>query len=495
MNRMLVIEEARRLLSERTFIAACLLLAVLAAYATWSGQHWQTQRVSAFISQTQLLQDATLRESQQIRALERGEATLAEAAAAGLPQLARTELHLPPIATAGLAIGDAELRATHATISATTRRHEMFRFQEVDNPILLGWGRFDLAFLVVVLLPLFLLGLTCTCLSREHDNGTLRMLLSHPVTARRLALVRVGLRCVALIGAIILGATLVMLWPDPPLMASEFVERTAATAGESTDEISSLWRVALFAMAAFFYLVFWSALALWIIARNQSSEQNSLLWVLIWIFWVLVVPAASSFVTKLSSPIPSRLEYITTARAAENNANQQGRALLEQYLLDHPELEATRGEAVAPFIKTFVLVQRQVDDAVAPVVDRFRTAENAQQNVADMLRWLSPRDLIERNLLMTSGHDPRRFTRFEQQAESLRANWQAAVEEPLIAGRRLTSEEFDNLPRSPFQEQRLSAILGEYAAHLLVLLLITLIFLVPAIRRLGRFTPVIETES
>jgi len=454
---------------DRTFLAGCAFLVVLALYATFSGVNWQQARLVAQGQSIDKHASQWQREATQLAALERGEITLADAPAVGLPHVVRTEFYLPPSGISGLAIGEAELRPTYATISATTRAHEIFRFQEVDNPVLLGLGRFDLAFVVIYLLPLLIAGFGCSVLSVDRDSRTLQLVLSQPMTALRLATLRVGLRTTALITALLLGtiAGLVLTGLIGQLLSWAFVGFFAVTAT---------------------YAGFWAALALWIVSLNRGTETSALLMVVTWAVVVLIMPALATVVAREASPMPSRLEYIVTAREAENAANLAGRELLQEYLLDHPELEATRGDAVSPFIKTFFLAQRQVENAVTPIVERFDAAERRQRLWRETLRWISPRDIASDALLLSTGNGAARFTTFERQAREVRGAWLKSVETALISGRRLTADEFATLPRPMYREAQPRETALRYTTSLTALLLFAVLIALDARRRLARYS-------
>jgi ABC-2 type transport system permease protein len=475
-SRDLLAAELLLLRRDRAFLLGCALACLLALYAVWSGLGWQQSRALAAIEGSRAAAQAVRREAGQLAAIETGELPISAAAAAGLPHVVRTEFALPMQALSGLAIGEAELRPTYAAISATTRAHEIFRFQEVDNPVLLGWGRFDLAFVLIYLLPLLLAGLGCSVLSADRETRTLQMVLSQPVTAARLATLRITLRGAALAFATALGAGIAFLLaaPDRGLGA---VGGTALLPALSLVAVTLAW------------LAFWAALTLWVVARNRSSESNALTLIVVWTVLVLVLPAISTLLARHTSPVPSRLEYIVSARAAENAASQQGRMLLQNYLLDHPELEATRGDAVSPFIKTFVLVQREVERTVAPVVARFESAERAQRMTRDTLRWLSPRDLAAEAMLTAAGNDAHRHARFEEQARQLRIDWLAAVQNAIVAGRRLGSAEYAALPRAEFREPPRGSFVARQLAAVLALLAFAALAALGARRSFRVFSP------
>lgn len=455
---------------DRIFVIGSLFAFLLALYATFSGMQWQEVRWAAHAEGVTRIAAATQRETTQLRAIESGELLISDAAAAGLPHVVRTEFVLPPTAISGLAVGEAELRPTYASISATTRMHEMFRFQEVDNPVLLGWGRFDLAFVVIYLLPLLIAGFGCVALSADHESRVLQIVLSQPVSASRLAMLRVILRGGLLVLATLLG------------LAGGLLLGQADLTGSSNHLV---WFITII----FFYSIFWCALALWITSFGRSSETNAVIMVIIWAVVVLIAPAINTFVARSISPMPSRLEYIVATREAENDANRGGRELLQNYLLDHPELEATRGDAVSPFIKTFFLVQRQVELVIAPIVARFEEAEDAQQRTREALRRISPRDIASESLLLSTGNGGVRFADFERQARELRANWARTVESAVIAGRRLTADEFIQLPRPQFREVARAEFFRRHGSSVFILLLFSFIVSIDALRRLKNFSP------
>ena len=236
------------------------------------------------------------------------------------------------------------------------------------------------------------------------------------------------------------------------------------------------------------YCAFWGALAGLVAARNQGSDSNALVLLLAWAVITLLLPAMIGIAAQTISPIPSRMEYVTTARAAENAANAQGRELLQGYLLDHPEIEATEKSAVAPFIKTFVLVQQRVEAAVAPVRAEFDARLEQQQRIGGALAWLSPASLVQTALAELAGSSLARQRRFETEASALRGSWLVALEAPIIAGRRLTAEEFEALPRPAFTETTAGQALRQVAGPTLLLLAYAALAALLARRRFRDFT-------
>lgn len=463
--------DLRLLAREGTAVAVLLLTLAAVFYGTWSGSGWQARQLAELALVRQELAAAFTREATALEGLATGRLDPGAAPAAGLPNLVRTELLQAPGPLAALAVGDGDLRPARATVTMVGRADDLFRFYQVENPALLGLGRFDLAFVIVYLVPLLILGLTYNVLSADRESGTLGLLLSQPLTAARVAWTRIGLRTALVAGAVVLGGALALLLFAPRPLAADILPR-----------------LGLWSLVALVWCGFWGVIAGFVAARNAGSDSNALLLLLCWATLTLLLPAAIVLAAQTLAPTPSRLEYVTAARAAENAANARGGALLQGYLLDHPELEVTQDSAVAPFIKAFVLVQREVEQAVAPISARFEDRLARQQRIAGLLTWISPASLAQTALAELAGTSLARHRRFEAEARALRADWLVRLEAPLIAGRRLTPAEFAALPRPDFRETPLPVVVAATWPPVLALLVYAGLVLLAARRRFRRFS-------
>lgn len=471
MLKPLLRQDLRLLWRERSLMIVLALTLTSVFYAAFSGSAWKARQLEELAAAKSEQAVALERELEQLQGLTSGELSLKQAAAAGLPNTAKTAFIQPPGPLAELSIGSSDLRPREANISALGRADDMFRFYEIDNPALLALGRFDLAFVVVYLLPLLILGLTYSVLSSDRESGALDLLLAQPVTAGQLAWARVGLRTALVTTTLIAGG--ILAW--------------AMFSTESAPP--QVWlRLLMWFVAIAIYAAFWASLAALVAARNRNSDSNALALLIAWVVITLLLPALVSIIAQTLNPTPSRMEYITAARAAENEANAKGQQLLKGYLMDHPEIEAVDGGSVAPFIKTFVLVQQQVAAATAPITQEFETKLEAQQRIANTLSYLSPASLTQRVLSELAGTSLDRQRQFESTAQDLRQTWFEALEEPLIAGRRLTINEFKDLPRPDFVEIPLGTVTRTIILPLLLVLMYSVIAASLAIIGFRRFS-------
>ena len=187
----------------------------------------------------------------------------------------------------------------------------------MESPLNLMVGRFDLAFVVIYLLPLLVLALSFNVLSEEREQGTLALTLSQPVSARGVVAAKLAFRALLAVG-MVLGVSLVGL---------------LVTGGFGAPGRILLWCAAVVA-----YALFWFVLAAWVNGLRRSSAWNATVLVGAWLVLVVVLPAAINIAAGLLHPLPSRVQMITAQREASNEAVNRRSELLARYLEDHPEM-------------------------------------------------------------------------------------------------------------------------------------------------------------
>ena len=106
---------------------------------------------------------------------------------------------MPPAPLAPLAVGQSDLLPYYFRVTVNSRDTLMGN-DEIENPIHLLSGRFDLAFVSIYLFPLMILALTYNLISGEKEDGTLAMTLSQPISLQTLALGKIGSRAVFVLG-------------------------------------------------------------------------------------------------------------------------------------------------------------------------------------------------------------------------------------------------------------------------------------------------------
>ena len=345
--------EFRLLARER---AAWVLLALFAAalvYGIWNGGRVAVRQREAA---TALTQDSDEFLSQVKQAL--GQQAIDPKAVAGRGTMAV----LPPAPLPLLATGQSDLSPGHESVVLWKLASSGDTRSELENPSHLLAGRFDLAFVLVWLYPLFLLALVYDLMAGDRESGTLRLALAQGITAWRWMARRALARSLPLLMLAMLGTLAAGVFGGPGGVGSRLM-------------------LALAVVLA--YGVFWVALAIAVnaVARSAASAATSL--GAAWVLLVLVAPTLLNVTVETLYPTPSRPELVSAGRKASGDAEKRGGELLNSFYRDHPEL-APPGQQ-ADFAAQHLTVQTEVSRAVEPVRQKFDRQLALQQ--ADVGRW------------------------------------------------------------------------------------------------------------
>lgn len=236
---------------------------------------------------------------------------------------------------------------------------------DYDNPARLALGAFDLAFVIVYLLPLFVIALTYNLLSAEREQGTLALLLSQPVQGRRIFVSKMLARFVVL-----------------SLMATLLFVPSAIWAGIGTGITAQA------TVATLLYGFFWFLLALAVNMLQQNSAFNALACIGAWLLLVVVMPALVNMLAEKVHPVPSRAGYENAMRTADIEFEKIKPAILDTFYAANPALERKPDDAKSPrdwWLEELYLL----DIRKAHVADIKAMYEDKAQQHADFARKLT----------------------------------------------------------------------------------------------------------
>ena len=288
----------------------------------------------------------------------------------------------PPSSAAFLAIGlrDASpyvLRIRALALQAQLHEGESF------NPELALAGRFDFAFVLVYLAPLFLIALLHDLVSGERQSGRLGTLLSMPGAGGRLWLRRAGLRTALVHAALML-----------PVLLGGWANGTAGVA---------LATVALVTAA---YLAFWSGLTLIVATRASDSTASATMLMGCWAVLTLVLPTLASATLTRTVPVRQGVELMLAQRQAVHGAWDLPReTTMAQFFRTHPEWQRTSPLPAGFHWKWYYAFQQLGDESVAPQVAAYRDGLLARQHWTARLGWLLPGVGVQAALHRQAGTD------------------------------------------------------------------------------------------
>ncbi|MFC3581875.1 DUF3526 domain-containing protein [Sphingomonas hylomeconis] len=296
---------------------------------------------------------------------------------------------------------------------------------ETFNPELALPGRFDFAFVLVFLAPLFVIALFHDLVSGEREAGRQRMLEALPNGGRALLRRRMALRLLLLWGLLCL-----------PFMIA------AASAGVAVSAV--LIVVAIVAA----YLLFWAALAALVGRLRWSSVANAATLAAAWLVLVLIVPTLANVAINASIPVHQGAEIAMAQREAVNAAWDVPReATMRRFYADHPEWADSAPLGPRFHYKWYLAFHQNGDARVADKVHAYRAGLEARDATGRSLGWVLPSVGVQALLTQLAGSDLAAQLAYQDRIRAFHARLRAFYYGYLFRDRPFAKADFDRAPR------------------------------------------------
>ncbi|MGY3089904.1 ABC-2 type transport system permease protein [Hymenobacter sp. UYAg731] len=237
-------------------------------------------------------------------------------------------------ALAPLVVGQRDLNPGHYRLTGMSLYYQLFQ-NELANPLKLLVGNFDLAFVLVYLLPLFVVALGYGLLAGEQESGVLPLLRVQAASVRRL-----------LLGKLLFGFLLV----TGLAVGLSLIGFVAVGARPGHDGAGlALWLLTVVSYCAFWWAVVWA-----VASFNRDSAVNALAGVGLWLLFLLVLPAGLSAALAVWRPVDSAaLAPLVRRRSLDNEQDERAvRAVVRRYLRQHPGLAPPADTLFQPHLLT-----------------------------------------------------------------------------------------------------------------------------------------------
>jgi len=236
------------------------------------------------------------------------------------------------------------------------------------NPELALPGRFDFAFVLVFLAPLFVIALFHDLVSGEREAGRQRALEALPQGGRALWRRRTLLRFALL--WLVLGV---------PFVFAAAMEGVAAST-----------MVIVLAMIAA-YLLFWIGLAVLVGRLRWSSVANAATLAAAWLVLVLIVPTLANVAINQAIPVNQGAEIALAQREAVNRAWDIPRNdTMRRFYAKHPEWADSAPLGHAFHYKWYLAFHQNGDESVAEQVRAYREGLEARDAAGRAFGWVLP---------------------------------------------------------------------------------------------------------
>lgn len=228
-------------------------------------------------------------------------------------------------------------------------------------------GRFDWAFVVTYLAPLFVILLLHDVRSGEREAGRLMLLTSmarrEPALWSRWIVLR-----------------LVLLWAA---LCVPFVV-AAALSGTSIAQIGAASGI------AFAYLTFWALICLWIDRLRWSSLANAATLAAVWLIATLILPALAHLGINAAIAVPQGVELTLAQRENVNGAwDLPKETTMDAFFRTHPEW-ATTAPVEGFHYKWYYAFHQVGDESVADQSAAYREGLMAREHWARRIAIVLP---------------------------------------------------------------------------------------------------------
>jgi ABC-2 type transport system permease protein len=374
---------------------------------------------------------------------------------------------LAPEPLALIAFGQSDLLPYYYRVTMT-KKQSLYHAEEIENAAILYNGNFDVAFVIVYLVPLLIIALSYNIVASEREQGTLAMLLSSNARFDSLVLTKYLFRF-ALVGAAFSVVLIVGL-----LLARVNLVEAAPQLG-------------LLLLTTLLYAAFWFALSFAVNSFGRNSGFNAAILVGAWLLLVLIIPTTLSVLATTLHPTPSRVELITTTREASDAAKKRSSQLLSKFYEDHPELLPKDKQVDAKdFAVTALTAQMEVDRTLKPLQDRFESQLQAQQSLVRFYRVLSPAVFVQHTLNDIAGTGHERYATFNAQVVRFYAEFQQFFVKKIFRQEQMTSADFEQVPAFQYQKPDTFLLAGANVLNSTLLLVLTAVFVGVGVRKTAR---------
>ena len=297
------------------------------------------------------------------------------------------------------------------------------------NPELALPGRFDFAFVLIFLAPLFVIALFHDLVSGEREAGRVRMLDALPRGGASLWRRRAALR---------LGLTWAVL--ALPFAVAAAIEGVAPAA------------IAIVLAVTLAYLLFWAALAMLIGRLCWSSVANAATLAAAWLVLVLIVPTLAHVAITAAVPVGQGVEIALAQREAVNRAWDIPRDdTMRRFYATHPEWAESAPLGPAFHYKWYFAFHQNGDADVAGRVAAYRAGLEVRDAAARALGWVLPSVGVQGLLTRLARTDLRAQLAYQDRIRAYHARLRAFYYGYLFRDRPFTAADFGRAP--PFTDR------------------------------------------
>ncbi len=272
-----------------------------------------------------------------------------------------------PDSWAGLSMGQRDLNPYYLKLRLLNLQSQLYDTENI-NPLKVLSGNFDLAFVLVYLFPLLIIGLCFNILSVEKEQGTLPLLLSQPIGPALIVGAKLVFRIILVLGMALFLSVLAMWW------------------GRVVPDV----RVVLWFGVVVLNCLFWFGVAFLVAALQKNSAFNAVTLLGVWLLLTIVIPALLNVYVSVKQPVPQALALTIQQREVVHGGWDKPKGeTMEKFFALYPQWRDT-AEIEGGFAwRWYYAFQHLGDVAVADLAKSYEEGLYARQQLVNSLNVLS----------------------------------------------------------------------------------------------------------
>ena len=301
---------------------------------------------------------------------------------------------------------------------------------ELENPVNLAAGPFDLAFVIAFLLPLMVIAFSFNLISGDQEQGAYALHYSQPVAIGSLYINKMLARFVLLAGITLAISLAALVFAGISLISGAAL---------------TICGVVLL------YLLFWFLTTMGVNLLGGSSARNALLCVGLWIAFALVIPSLVNLSAQTIYTVPSKAGLYTELRDLEAKLDESKDQRLDQFFRDHPEAVRKPDSLrnwTDNYKEDFLLLdsEQMLRDSIS---ERYNSATARQTGFTNDLSLLSPVLSVQRQLIDLAQTSRDAYSAIDGEVDELQKDWSTWFLTKFNADESLTQSDYDEFMQFP----------------------------------------------
>ena len=302
------------------------------------------------------------------------------------------------------------------------------------NPVQLLFGNFDLAFVIIFILPLLIIAFTFNILSKEKELGTLRIIGAQPISIVKWLLQKMAIRYMVF-SLIVFGILLATL---AVFTANAFTEM---------DQVLELFLI----IAG--YNLFWFVAAAIVNIKINDSSKNAIALIGVWLLVVLVLPATINQIGNSLYPIPSRLNMINEIRLIKKENEEKQNEIMDEYMRNHPELSEGNNDQNFGFWHNYFASEKMMEEKTKQLLAEYELQLKKQQDLITTFKYVSPAILMQQTLNNIAGTSEKHYNDYKIQVFEFSTTWRNYLVPMLFKEQKFTEKNYHELPEFHYKNR------------------------------------------